>query len=288
MKDHASTKPLLLLDIDGVLNAFPPRAGKEYSRLTIDGYPIHLHHEAPAMVSALEQAFEIVWFTLWNHRAAPGFGPHVGLRDVEHLTTSWERGWEAAAAAGYGDPEIRQLMYAKTPLLPGLVDPQRPWVWIDDAHTRWDQEYLETAGLDPRDFRLIGTEAEVGLTWEHVQRAIGFARAEVRELSKEPLSDNPPVAPRFPGSVVGRMDAVDDDDIGAEVDQLEIDVWDFLDQVEADGYGICLHCGGVTRPVAFGFPSGETLDQADRGEVILGGCCPPVESPGLQCPHCEW
>ena len=73
--DHAishSSKPLLLLDVDGVLNAFPNSWTPGYTRHVIEGYPIHLHDEVAQMVSALDQAFEIVWFTLWNHRAAPG------------------------------------------------------------------------------------------------------------------------------------------------------------------------------------------------------------------------
>lgn len=38
-------------------------------------------------------------------------------------------------------------------------------------------------------------------------------------------------------------------------------------------------------PVVFGYPLPETLEAADRGEVILGGCLPdmPVET---SCPTC--
>lgn len=214
MDDTTTTQPLLLLDIDGVLNAFPDRAGFRYTRHTIDGYRIHLHNEVREMVSALEEAFEIVWFTLWNHRASPAIGPHVGLADAEHLTTSWERGWEAAAIAGYDDEAISRLMYAKTPLLPQLLDRGRPWVWIDDAHGRVDADYLVAAGLDPRSFRLVGTDPEVGLQWEDVERALEFARSVASgagAASTDSFIGSSADGLHFPGSVVGRVDAVSDE-----------------------------------------------------------------------------
>ena len=214
MADTSTSKPLLLLDIDGVLNAFPNDAGLRYTRHTIDGYRIHLHHEVRDMVSALAEAFEIVWFTLWNHRASPGIGPHVGLAHAEHLTTSWERGWEAAAVAGYGDEAISRLMYAKTPLLPQLMADGRPWVWIDDAHGRADADYLVAAGLDPRTFRLVGTDPEVGLMWDDVETALSFAHSLVGGVSGGGTSSFVGADAdglHFPGSVVGRVDAVSDE-----------------------------------------------------------------------------
>jgi len=30
-------------------------------------------------------------------------------------------------------------------------------------------------------------------------------------------------------------------------------------------------------PVVFGFPSHEMFEAAERGEIILGGCCLPIE-----------
>lgn len=213
MNQSSERRPLLLLDVDGVLNAFPERATSQFTRHHIDGYPIHLHAEVRGMVSALDQAFEIVWFTLWNHRATPGIGPHVGLDGAAHFTTSWERGWEAALASGYRDKAIRNLMYAKTPLLPELVGRRRHWVWIDDAHSGWDHEYLVRAGFDATRFRLVRTDPQVGLTWDDVERANGFARAVAAGMHvdagverAQPRSSTP----LRPGAVAGRVDAVTD------------------------------------------------------------------------------
>ena len=46
--------PLLLLDVDGVLNAFPDSWTPGYTRHVIEGYPIHFHDEVAQMVSALD------------------------------------------------------------------------------------------------------------------------------------------------------------------------------------------------------------------------------------------
>lgn len=237
MRDTNTAKPLLLLDIDGVLNAFPSHAGFRYTRHTIDGYRIHLHNEVHDMVSALEEAFEIVWFTLWNHRASPAIGPHVGLADAAHLTTSWERGWEAAAIAGYDDDAISQLMYAKTPLLPELMAEGRPWVWIDDAHGRADADYLVAAGLDPQMFRLVGTDPEVGLQWADVDLALDFARSLATGGGNAGTDSFVGAAAdglHFPGSVVGRVDAVSDESTQSQADRLNSDSTEVLDLLSGD------------------------------------------------------
>ncbi len=67
------------------------------------------------------------------------------------------------ARTGGRDADISRLMYAKTPLLPDLVGNDRRWVWIDDAHSGWDHQYLVRAGMDPTRFRLVRTDPAVGL-----------------------------------------------------------------------------------------------------------------------------
>jgi hypothetical protein len=40
-----------------------------------------------------------------------------------------------------------------------------------------------------------------------------------------------------------------------------------------------------SKPIVFGLPDGDGLEQAKRGEIVLGGCAPdvPIEIP---CPDC--
>ncbi len=288
-----SRKPLLLLDVDGVLNAFPDSDASSFTRRAIDGYPIHFHHEVRQMVSALDEAFEILWFTLWNHRAAIGIGPHVGLSDKDHLTTSWEQGWDAAYSAGCTVRTINEMVYAKTPLLPAQVGTDRHWVWIDDAHGATDHDYLVEAGFDPRRFRLVRTDPEVGLTWTDVNRALEFAQA-VADGVELPADDSVDASAtgtsaQGPGSTAGRVDAVttdastpppdDRDDVDAVFRELMASFGD-------DGSEVCARCGGLMRQVVYGFPSSELFQDADKGEVVLGGCCIPSTPAQSRCTSC--
>lgn len=44
--------------------------------------------------------------------------------------------------------------------------------------------------------------------------------------------------------------------------------------------GICPICGGNIVPIVYGMPIGELEEKADRGEVVLGGCCIAVDEHG--------
>jgi hypothetical protein len=50
------------------------------------------------------------------------------------------------------------------------------------------------------------------------------------------------------------------------------------------GPGPCPGCGGPGVPIVFGFPGSELIEAEARGEVILGGCCPPMDP---RCPMCN-
>ncbi len=44
--------------------------------------------------------------------------------------------------------------------------------------------------------------------------------------------------------------------------------------------GICPICGGKVVPIVYGMPTVELEEKADRGEVVLGGCCLAVDENG--------
>ena len=37
----------------------------------------------------------------------------------------------------------------------------------------------------------------------------------------------------------------------------------------------CVACGSTGRPIVYGLPTISLFEAAERGEVELGGCCPP-------------
>ena len=48
----------------------------------------------------------------------------------------------------------------------------------------------------------------------------------------------------------------------------------------------CPKCGTAGVPLVFGFPQPETMEAANRGELVLGGCCVTPEVFELACPSC--
>ncbi len=50
----------------------------------------------------------------------------------------------------------------------------------------------------------------------------------------------------------------------------------------------CPFCGAArVVPVAYGMPSRDLLEQAEAGELVLGGCCLDAESPRWACLECQ-
>lgn len=45
---------------------------------------------------------------------------------------------------------------------------------------------------------------------------------------------------------------------------------------------VCPKCGGKVVPIVYGMPMEELQEKADRGEVILGGCCIACDENGKQ------
>lgn len=50
--------------------------------------------------------------------------------------------------------------------------------------------------------------------------------------------------------------------------------------------GKCPHCGGKVVPIVYGGPAPEMMADAERGKIILGGCCISPNSPDYACTVC--
>ena len=115
-------RPLLLLDVDGVLSlfGFDPAAAPAGRFVSVDGIPHLLSLEAAAL-SALMRDYELVWCTGWEERAdehlpfvlgLPAGAPHLRFGDAHR----------SPAATGSS---------TRSRPMPG---PLRPLAWIDDGH----------------------------------------------------------------------------------------------------------------------------------------------------------
>jgi hypothetical protein len=159
----ANDKPLLLIDVDGVISLFgfdPARPPAGRFQL-VDGIVHLLSATAGKHLRALAAEFELAWCTGWEEKAneylplaldLPGplaclsFGASVPLPDAH---------WKVAAIDAFAGSE-------------------RPVAWIDDAH---DDSCAEWARRRPGPTLLVPTEPATGIGPEHVRVLREWARA---------------------------------------------------------------------------------------------------------------
>jgi hypothetical protein len=155
-------KPLLLLDIDGVLNPWAARAcpeGFREHRLFPEDEPVRVAEAHGPWICELESSFDVVWASAWGADC--------------HLL-----------AELLGLPEYPVIAFPSPPFRPQEKVPvvkrytgDRPCAWVDDEHTdqgrRW-AESREAATL------LRSIDPAVGLVRSDVERLIDWAHADPR------------------------------------------------------------------------------------------------------------
>lgn len=239
--------PLLLLDVDGVLNAFdsPVDASDQawrhgFARAQGTLWPITF---SPVVVAALrawhEQGrVEVQWLTTWGHAANDSLRELLGLPQLQ--------------VAGTYDDEPSDGVAADDDSSLAGATPSAPYTL---AGTWWKYDVVRAVLRDQRGRRVVWVDDELTQDSEFT----AWAR---RQPDLLPLG---PHAAR-----------------GLTTDDLEvIDRW--LDEAKAS----CAACGSVLVPVADGYPTGETFAAAERSEVVLGGCVVWGGQPELVCPSCR-
>jgi hypothetical protein len=154
-------KPLLLIDVDGVLNPMG-RAAPDFRRyrctVGAEVYTVHLNarHGRRLLDLALATGSELVWATTWEDHANEWIAPRIGLPTLPVIPMS------------PGEPSEFGEMF-KTRHVAEYAG-RRPFVWFDDQVWAEDEEYLRVhQGLD--DFLLIHVDPRQGLTSRHLGMA---------------------------------------------------------------------------------------------------------------------
>jgi hypothetical protein len=184
---ETTNKPILMLDIDGVLNLFDawekdgydfsgrqPKvkylAPKHLSTKVALGYKLLLHPEHPEMLRQLEERFDIVWATMWQGNSydfadVAGFGHKWDYIDFDSFYTADERlnHMRGKGVGPYKQPGIE------------FIAGDEPAVWVDDDMTRAQHEWARQRDAAGFPTLFIQPDPEFGLTWEHVNELLSFA-----------------------------------------------------------------------------------------------------------------
>lgn len=164
------SKPWLLLDVDGVLNAELPRlkaAELGYSEHVVNcrglEFIIRTNPEIESILKPLRYAFDIVWCTSCEDDANKNISHLVGLPD--------------------NLPVIHDLVSVKAPhpflcyktgrVLEWIKDNDRPFAWVDDYLTRCDKRWWERQPIKAKVMRI---EPYYGITFKHVSELVEWSK----------------------------------------------------------------------------------------------------------------
>lgn len=123
----SSQRPLVLLDVDGVINDLKCLWGDvpdDRFVLRSNGFSVFVPDYMPALVQWLCSVAEVHWCTTWRHRANSEIARHLGIGPlpvVDDGTNDRRVDWKAAAAFS---------------LVEQALDAGRRVVWIEDFYGR--------------------------------------------------------------------------------------------------------------------------------------------------------
>ncbi|QXJ26054.1 hypothetical protein AGRA3207_007642 [Actinomadura graeca] len=163
--------PLVLLDVDGVLNPFErPHRGYRRHRCSPNGITFRLWLDPGHGPSLLELAestgAELAWASYWCHNANEWIGPRIGLPDLPYVPIPRFPGvgegrtlgsWKARHVAAWAEG--------------------RPFVWFED-----EPDATECIAREPdvADHLLVAVDPLTGLTGRHLELAAGWLNALAR------------------------------------------------------------------------------------------------------------
>jgi hypothetical protein len=166
-------KPLLLVDIDGVISLFGRPLGGSAHRLAADGSPLDgtfhsiegiphfLSSTAAAHLLSLAPLFELAWASGWEERANEHLPHLLGLPErLPFLRFPRDMGLAGAGGGGGAAGPQTTLAHWKLQAIDTYAG-ERPLAWIDDA---FNPACHDWAAARPAATLLVQTDPEQGLT----------------------------------------------------------------------------------------------------------------------------
>jgi hypothetical protein len=154
-------KPLLLVDIDGVISlfGFNPARPPAGTFCSVDGIPHLLSPHAGGSLRQLADSFDLVWCSGWEEKANEYLPLLLGLAGPLPFL-HFER------AVG------RAHTHWKLPAIDAYAGPQRPLAWIDDA---LDDACRTWSQARPGPTLLVETDPAIGMADPEVRRLLVWA-----------------------------------------------------------------------------------------------------------------
>lgn len=175
-------RPILAIDVDGVLNAISngkPMKGWLDTRAL--GFRIRYNpgHGAKLLAVGEDTGAELVWCITWEERANEHIAPLVGLPELPWVPM--EPGRDAVVAASlHGDRQpgtrYHSIGAAKAAAMRAYAD-SRPFCWLDD-----EPDAAEALRSCAAPHLVVRIPEHTGLQDEHLERARTWLRAHVQPL----------------------------------------------------------------------------------------------------------
>ena len=133
------TKPMLFLDVDGVLNAVTrktPSSWDDWKETTVLGYRILYSPSVVSFLNALSHTVDIVWLSTWRNRANVDLAPALGLEGpwvvAEDLVRPGMRVEELLPGTTRYPWEMSWHKYQVLLSVLAKSDPDVVFAWVDD------------------------------------------------------------------------------------------------------------------------------------------------------------
>ncbi len=151
------SKPLLLMDVDGVLNPFPktPEGFDELDFFPGEDGPVRLLRAHGEWLLELGEVYEVAWATGWGENANRFLAPHFGLPEYPVVVV----------------PSVRFDPVEKVPAIDVFAG-DRAAAWVDDIVT---PEARTWAARRTAPTLLLEVDAAVGLVRSQVEELIAWA-----------------------------------------------------------------------------------------------------------------